>query len=137
MIRPVRRAFTLIELMVVVAIIGLMSAVAVPALLAQAEKAKLERVQGDFKGIGDALALYRLHVGTYPRDLRHLWERPEPARGWSGPYMDPEKVPPLDPWQNEYAYRLVSGQAYELISYGPDGAPGADDISSRARLQPQ
>lgn len=126
------RGFTMLELMVVVGIIGLLAAAVVPALMPQVENAQLVTARKDFSVIGQSLDLYRMNVGTYPRELRFLWERPDPARGWRGPYLKPEDAPPRDPWGNDYAYES-SGASYELISYGPDGAPGADDISSRDR----
>lgn len=124
------RAFTILELMVVVGIIGLLAAAVVPALLPQAEKTKETLVRKDFSTLGHTLDVYRLHMGSYPRELRHLWERPPTGRGWQGPYLKPEDSPPRDAWGNDYLYES-SGSGYELKSWGPDGAPGADDLSSK------
>lgn len=130
-----RRGFTLVELMVVVAIIGLLAAVVTVNVMGQSHTARIERVRADMRAIGDALDLFKIACGTYPQQLQDLWERPSSnaARRWAGPYL--KEYPPVDPWGNEYVYQFSGGGQYEIISYGADGAPGGTDegadLSSR------
>ncbi|MBI1388280.1 MAG: prepilin-type N-terminal cleavage/methylation domain-containing protein [bacterium] len=74
-----KRAFTLIELLIVVAIIGILAAIAVPNFLNAQIRAKLARVQGDFKAYGTAIETYTLDSGAAP------WDNPSPAgdHGWA------------------------------------------------------
>lgn len=128
-----RRGFTLVELMVVVAIIGLLAAVVTVNVMGQGHTARVERCRADMRSIGNALDLYKIDVGVYPQQLNALWERPAQARKWSGPYL--KEYPPKDPWQNDYIYNFSGGSQYEIISYGAMGAPGGTDeeadLSSR------
>jgi general secretion pathway protein G len=131
-----RRGFTLVELMVVVAIIGLLATVVTVSVISQKEGADRVRVQADMKVIGDALDLFKLNLGYYPNSLEELNTRPSRnGNKWRGPYL--KEFPPRDPWGNVYEYTAGSGRAgdYEITSYGGDGAPGgvesAEDLSSK------
>jgi general secretion pathway protein G len=87
----------------------------------------------------DGLRYYHLHVGSYPsteQGLLGLIEPPpnlaEPMQ-WKGPYL--QKDIPLDPWDNEYRYELLSPTEYRIWSCGPDMADGTeDDISNLDQL---
>jgi general secretion pathway protein G len=131
-----RRGFTLVELMVVVAIIGLLATIVAVNVFNQVPKANLARVTADMSSIENAVGLYKLDTGRYPQTLQDLWVRPSNARRWGpDPYLS--KRPPKDPWGNEYLYQRT-GRQVELISYGADGAPGGvdedADLSSTALL---
>lgn len=136
-IRKSRRVagFTLVELMVVVAIIGLLAAVVTVNVMGQGHTARVERTKADMRSIGDALNLYKIDTGVYPQQLNSLWERPAQARKWNGPYL--QEYPPRDPWGSEYIYNYSGGREYEIISYGagdppaPGGTEEAADLSSR------
>lgn len=134
-LRKFRRAFTLVELMVVIAIIGMLAAVVTINLVGQTDKARISRVKADFKVIGDAIDLFKVDNGFYPNQLSDLWERPANAKNW-GPEPYLKEYPPMDPWSNEYQYERRSGSDYVITSYGADGAPGGDaesaDLDSRS-----
>lgn len=72
-----------------------------------------------------ALDTYRLDMKAYPEKLEELRVQDNPR--WDGPYL-PKDVP-LDPWGNPYVYKKPgdAGKAYDLLSYGADGAPGGED----------
>lgn len=122
----VQEAFTFIELVVALAILGLLAAVAVPAYMGFVERGRVRSAEATIQNIKTAMLQYNLDVGGYPRNLRELEVRPTDERGkkWRGPYM--QEVPEDDPWGNPYVYRLTPGQRnpYELYSTGSKGAEG-------------
>lgn len=129
--------FTLVELMLVVIIIGVLAAMVVPRFAGRTEQAKITRAKADLAAIGLALDLYEMDLGQYPASLNDLVAASPPtgagdeAQGqWRGPYL--KRGLPRDPWSREYQYRRESQrqQDYDLLSLGPDGQPGDDDITS-------
>ena len=123
--------FTLLELLVVMAILGMLAALVGPQVLNQLGGAKSKSAQIQIRDLEQALELYRLDVGRYPSSedgLSALVARPEDIRGWNGSYLKKSEVP-ADPWGNEYVYRLLDTGLYELVSYGSDGVPGGSGES--------
>ena len=123
--------FTLLELLVVMAILGMLAALVGPQVLNQLGGAKSKSAQIQIRDLEQALELYRLDVGRYPSSedgLSALVARPEDIRGWNGSYLKKSEVP-ADPWGNEYVYRLLETGLYELVSYGSDGVPGGSGES--------
>ena len=118
--------FTLIEMMVVVAVIGLLIAMVGPRIFNQYEKAERTKVEVDIDGIEKALAFYRLDNYRYPTQaegLEALVSPPAGADDWNGPYMD---AAPIDPWNNPYLYSNPGsrGKDIDVYTYGADGVPG-------------
>jgi general secretion pathway protein G len=98
--------FTLLELLVVVAIIGLLAAYVGPRYVSQLGKSEVTAARSQVEALARALESYRLDVGTYPSaetGLRALQERPSNNPRWHGPYL--QKDIPNDPWGNPYVYR--------------------------------
>jgi general secretion pathway protein G len=118
--------FTLLELLVVVAIIGMLVGYVGPRYFKQIGKSQVTVVRDQFHAFGQALDHYRLDTGRYPateQGLAALMARPANESKWNGPYL--QKAPPLDPWNNPYVYKSPGDHGeYDLISYGQDGAPG-------------
>lgn len=130
------RGFTLLELLVVVAIIGLLAAYVGPKYFGQLGKSEQALTKAQIESFHRALAAYRLDVGSFPsteEGLNALMVKPASAAKWNGPYLS--KAVPQDPWGKAYIYRLPGTKGdYDLLSYGKDGQPGgtgdAADVTS-------
>jgi general secretion pathway protein G len=124
-----QRGFTLLELLVVLAILGLLIGLVAPAALRQLGSAKEKIAHQSIERLGTLLDIYKLDVGTYPtteQGLQALIARPSGISRWNGPYLKGEKVPE-DPWGRPFVYRNPSqrpGREYDLLSFGPSGQPG-------------
>lgn len=119
--------FTLVELLVVILIIGLLTALVAPRFLGQVSKSEITTARAQLDALDKALQAYRIDVGRYPssaQGLAVLTTQPSGEARWRGPYLQGE-VPP-DPWGTPYRYRQPgpNGKDYELTSLGPDRAEG-------------
>jgi general secretion pathway protein G len=129
------KAFTMIEVMLVVIIIGILVAMVVPNLSGRGEQARIAAARADIEAnITAALDLYELDNGKYPTTEQGLSALiSEPASesiNWSGPYLK-KKVVPKDPWGKEYIYQSPgthNKDEFDLSSQGPDGIESEDDI---------
>jgi general secretion pathway protein G len=116
--------FTIIELLIVMAILGMLAVMVAPNLFNQADGARRDAALSQISSLTSALDAYRLDVGQYPDELEGLIENDSGRSTWNGPYLRGDV--PVDPWGNAYVYES-SGRDFSLISYGADGAPGGED----------
>jgi len=118
--------FTLLELLVVVAIIGLLVGYVAPRYFGQIGKSEITTAKAQIDALEKALDQYRLDTGHYPTTelgLNALAQRPVNEPKWNGPYL--KKAVPLDPWGKPYAYKSPGERGeFELLSLGKDGQPG-------------
>lgn len=121
--------FTLVELLVVLAILGLIAAIAVPQTIGYLGRAKSNTAGIQIDNLGAALDLYRLDVGRYPSDsegLEALVNSPGDVGNWAGPYLR-KASSLLDPWKKPYEYRFPGQNGeYDLFSLGADGQEGGE-----------
>ena len=127
-----RPAFTLIELMIVIVILGLLATAVIPRVLSRPEQARRTKAKIDIRSIQSALALFKSDTGRFPTTSEGL-EVLVTNTGIKGynhdGYLD--KVP-IDPWGNKYVYLCppLYGKDYDLESFGRDGEDGgADDYT--------
>ncbi len=129
--------FTLIELMVVLAILVLLAGLVGPRVLSQLGGAKSKTAAVQIADLEKSLELFKIDVGRYPttdEGLQALVVRPAPLAGWSGPYLKGSVVP-SDPWGNAYRYAMAKGRM-EILSLGGDGAPGGEGEAADIRSVP-
>ncbi len=129
------QGFTLIEIMVVVVILGILAAIAVPRIMSRPDTARITKAKQDIRVVENALKLYRLDNFTYPsteQGLEALVEQPSgdpTAKNWKdGGYLDRL---PLDPWGNSYQFLNpgVKGEI-DLYTLGADNRPGGEGANA-------
>ncbi len=120
--------FTLMELLVVLAILGLLMGLVGPQVLNQLSGAKVKTAGIQIKDLEQALEMYKLDVGRFPstdQGLVALVRKPANASGWNGPYLK-SKVP-QDPWKTDYHYKYPGERGdLDIFTFGQDGTPGGD-----------
>ena len=116
--------FTLIEILVVMAIIAMLAVMVAPNLFNQQAGAMRDVARTEISTLEAALDIYRLDVGEYPDSLDGLMEDDTDRASWNGPYL--RRAVPTDPWDNEYVYE-GNGREFTLISYGADGMSGGEE----------
>lgn len=125
--------YTLLELLVVMGILAVLTAIATPQLMGYFGKAKTQSVQLQIENIGTALELYYMENGAYPSPsagLKALVEAPPEAPRWNGPYLKKAKNL-LDPWGRPYQYIYPgSNGQYEVYSLGPSGKAASTSASA-------
>jgi general secretion pathway protein G len=119
--------FSLLELLVVLAIMGLLAAIVAPQVMRYLYSSKTKTARVQIENVVGALELYRLDVGRYPtpeENLGALVAAPASATGWNGPYLQRESAL-KDPWGNPYRY-AVPGKHGEIDVYslGSDNVEG-------------
>jgi len=124
--------FTLLEILVVIAILGLLIGLVAPAALRQLGGARISVAKQSIERLGSVLDMYKLDVGSYPstdQGMRALVEQPTGVTAWNGPYVKGNL--PVDPWNHPYNYANPSSRAghdYDLCSPGPSATGGGDSI---------
>ena len=135
-VRRRERGFTLIEMLVVIALLALIAGFAAPRVIGLFGQAKGDSAKIQIEMLAGALGHYRLDVGGFPSEeqgLAALVSRPADAARWNGPYLQGSEVP-LDPWGRPYRYRRpADGRDFEIVSLGADGADGGDGENADIR----
>lgn len=134
-----RAGYTLTEMLVVLVIIGLISAIVVPQTLGQMDRAKVRAARLKMESVAAALEMYSADLARYPtadEGLAALIEPPEGVADWAGPYLSDSALT-RDPWGHAvvYAPPATAGERFKLTSYGADGAAGGSGFKRDIVLQ--
>ena len=120
------QGFTLLELLIVLAILALLAGLVAPRIIGYLSSARTDTAKMQLQNIEASLDLYRLDVGRYPESLDALVSRPSGVDKWNGPYLRKESGL-VDPWGNKYQFRMPGQHGeYDLFSFGADKAEGGE-----------
>jgi general secretion pathway protein G len=124
-----RQGFTFMELMVVILILAILSAMILPKVIGRESDAKVAKAQSDISVLHGALQSFRLDCGRYPttqEGLQALMSQPSNVKGWKKE-LDADRLSD-DPWGHPYVYSSPgsNGRDFDLMSYGSDGVAGGD-----------
>jgi general secretion pathway protein G len=122
-----QQGFTLMELLIVMAILGMLAAVVVPGLYTQFFKSQRQAAATQIANMDSIIGQYLLDMRKYPSILEDLVENRSNSKAWNGPYLKPSQL--KDPWGNVFQYKKPgrNGRDYDLYSYGSDGSEGGED----------
>lgn len=133
--RALRRAFTLVELLLVLTILAILAGIVLPSMVGRGEQARVTAAKSDIHSLSTALNMFEVDNGSFPKGrtgLQSLVQKPNNAQNWHGPYLADKTSIPLDPWGNPYVYECPGKHnvnSFDLLSMGPDGrVGGGDDI---------
>lgn len=124
--------FTLIEIMIVLAIVGILFSFVGVGVMKKFKEAKVQSARIQIAALEQGLQAYYLAHNYYPstaQGLDALVKKPSVGKvpdNWQGPYLSKNTVP-KDPFGNAYRYTSENQQEYKITSDGPDGEPGTDD----------
>jgi general secretion pathway protein G len=127
-----KKGFSLMEIMIVVAIMGLLVAMSVTYLASYMEDARKGKTRAHLALIKNEITRYYSHTSRFPRSLDDLVDKPENddslAKKWNGPYFE-NGIIPKDGWDRDFYYELTPGgkHPYELYSYGKEGEEGPEN----------
>ena len=133
-----KKAFTLIEIMIVIVILGLLATLVVPNIIGQGEQAKQKLVCVQMKSLKDALDNFKIQAGNYPtteEGLKALVQNPNPQKYKnypSGGFLGSKKLP-KDPWGGDYIYINNNGNI-DIISLGADKKEGGSGENKDIRF---
>jgi general secretion pathway protein G len=125
------RAFTMIEMMAVIVIIGILAGLVAVNVVGKIDKARVTTTKANLKLLHGAVIQFKFDTGQYPSEdvgLLELIEQPTDVTGWAeGGYLDTTSIP-KDSWGNDFIYQLSpeSGKPFVIISNGADGEEGGE-----------
>ncbi len=126
-----QRGFSLIEILIVVALIAVIAGMVANQVFGGQDKAKYKLAQTDVKALSAKVEQFEMDTGTLPQRLEDLITSPGGIKGWLGPYIKEASL--KDPWNSSYQYRAAD-RSFVITSYGADkksGGAGVEaDISS-------
>lgn len=122
--RSLRRAFSLVEVIVAVTIVALLAAIVAPRVYRFIFKANASKAKAESTTIAQQIKLYMTENGmsSVPAEFELIW-----LTEGAEPYLESKKDL-IDPWNHEYVIRVpgTEGRDFDVLSYGADGVPGGD-----------
>jgi general secretion pathway protein G len=135
--RDDRAGYTLTEMLVVVAIIGLISAVVIPQTIGQLGKAQSRATKLQAQSVAAAVELFSGDNGRFPTQeegLAVLVDHPAGLDSWTGPYLR-TKDQLKDSWGRPFIYKLGDGGAFSISTLGADNKPGGEGADRDITVQ--
>jgi general secretion pathway protein G len=126
-----QRAFTLVELLLVLVILATLAAIVLPKFTGTTQRSRITAAQTQVSMFKNALNAFEVDMGSYPKSLEDLIQQPHGnnVQSWHGPYLESDSIP-VDPWGNNYVYTCPGKHnptSYDIQSAGPDGQMNNDD----------
>lgn len=120
------RAFTLVEMLLVLVILATLAAIVIPKIAGRGQDAKLKAAKLQIVALSSAIGTFEVDNGFYPKSLNDLVSQPGNTPNW---HQTMDRIPD-DPWGNPYTYDCPgkhTSNGFDLVSAGPDGRTGTDD----------
>jgi general secretion pathway protein G len=136
--RVSRKAFTIIEIMAVIVIIGILAGIVAVNVVGKIDKARVISTKASLKMLHNAVISFKLDTGRYPTEdagLLELIEQPTDVTGWNqGGYLETTQIP-KDAWGNDFIYQMYpeSGKPFVIISFGANGEEGGEGYDADLR----
>lgn len=121
--------FTLLEILIVLGIIGAITAIVAGQVMGKGEQANAELAYTQIGQMQGAVTSFRQHTKRLPNNLQELVRKPSGVKRWVGPYVSETQL--LDPWGNQYQYRKPGQNGpFDILSYGADGKSGGEGVNA-------
>ncbi len=127
-------AFTLVELLLVLMILGILAAIVIPKFSGRSEQAKEQAAATQISNLSTALNNFEVDNAYYPKSLSDLLVQPRDAQNWHGPYLQTDTVP-KDPWGNDYVYKCPGTHNPTFFDLNSAGPPGSDKVIANWTLK--
>ena len=129
-----RSGFSLLEMLIVIAIMGLIAGLVFTRLGGTVSDSKVKTTRTQLQAVAAAVERFNTDAGRLPteeemRGFRALIDAPVGVTGWDGPYLAKDKAP-TDGWNRELIYKIDEKWGFRVQSYGADGQPGGDDVNA-------
>lgn len=121
--------FTLLEILIVLGIIGAITAIVASQVMGKSEQANAELAYTQIGQVQGSVTSFRQHTKRLPNNLQELVTQPEDVKRWVGPYINESQL--LDPWGNELQYKQPGDHgSYDIMSLGADGKVGGQGVDA-------
>ncbi|MCB1554463.1 MAG: type II secretion system major pseudopilin GspG [Xanthomonadales bacterium] len=135
-IQSAQRGFTLVEIVIVIALIGIIMGVVAANVFGNKERSYYKLTETQLTTLSAKIETYEMDTGNLPGQLQDLVSAPGSASGWLGPYTKEKDL--KDAWGTAIEYRSPGASSkFELVSLGADRKPGGEGVDADIRVQPQ